>query len=106
VAQLSHKPEGTVFSRRGLSKQTRIRPLFLAKILQVLGRAGLLRSHRGLQRGYSINRLASEITLLVEPKRIAALFKEFGSAWWERPGLLAKTKKKPVSVGLLRNQGD
>ena len=64
VAHLSHKPQGTIFPRQEISRQTKIPPPFLAKILQVLNRAGVLRSHRGLQRGYSINRPASEITLL------------------------------------------
>jgi len=64
VAHLSHKPQGTIFPRQEISRQTKIPLPFLAKILQVLNRAGVLRSHRGLQRGYSINRPASQITLL------------------------------------------
>jgi len=36
------------------------------------------------------------VTLLVGPKRIAALFKELGRGLWKRPDLLAETKDKPT----------
>jgi Sec-independent protein translocase protein TatA len=36
------------------------------------------------------------VTLLVGPKRIAALFRELGRSLWERPGLQAKTKNEPT----------
>lgn len=34
------------------------------------------------------------ISLLVGPKRIAALFRELGRALWEKPELLAKSEQK------------
>jgi len=60
----STKPVGTVVSRAEASRYTKIPTLFLAKILQTLTRAGLLRSHLGAQRGYSLVRSANQISLL------------------------------------------
>ena len=64
AALLSLKPAGTVFARSEVSKQTKVPSTFLSKILQTLTRAGLLRSHRGAQRGYSLSRSPAKITLL------------------------------------------
>jgi Rrf2 family protein len=64
VALLSLKPPGAVVSRRELSKGARVTSAFISKILQTLTRAGLLRSHRGAQRGYSLARRPERITLL------------------------------------------
>ncbi len=60
----STKPVGTVVSRAEASRYTKISTLFLAKILQTLTRAGVLRSHLGAARGYSLARPAGEISLL------------------------------------------
>ncbi len=59
----STRPVGTVVSREEASRKTNISTLFLAKILQTLTRAGVLRSHLGAQRGYSLARPAEEMSL-------------------------------------------
>ncbi len=64
VALLSLKPAGTVFARSEVSRQTKVTSAFLSKILQTLTRAGLLRSHRGARRGYSLSRSPARISLL------------------------------------------
>lgn len=64
AALLSLEPPGTVFARQALSQKTRVPAAFLSKILQTLTRAGILRSHRGSQRGYSLYRPPKEISLL------------------------------------------
>ena len=64
VALLSLQPVGTVFGRREVSKQVKVTSAFLSKILQTLTKAGLLRSHRGIQRGYSLSRSPARISLL------------------------------------------
>ncbi len=64
TALLSLEPPGTVFARKALSQKTMVPAPFLSKILQTLTRAGILRSHRGSQRGYSLARPAREISLL------------------------------------------
>lgn len=63
LVYFSTKPAGTVFSRAEASSETRVPTLFLAKILQMLTRAGILRSHLGAQRGYSLVRSADEVSL-------------------------------------------
>ncbi len=60
---LSTRPVGTVVSRREASRQTKIPSGFLAKILQTLARAGVLRSHLGALRGYSLARPAEQVSL-------------------------------------------
>ena len=64
VGYFSTKPVGTVVSRKEASQKTKIPSLFLAKILQTLTRAGVLRSHLGASRGYSLVRPADQISLL------------------------------------------
>lgn len=60
----STRPVGTIVPRAEASRKTKIPTLFLAKILQTLTRAGVLRSHLGAQRGYSLSRPAGEVSLL------------------------------------------
>jgi len=64
AAFLSLEPLGTVFLRREVSRYTKIPYAFASKILQELRKVGLLRSHRGSQRGYSLARPARQISLL------------------------------------------
>lgn len=64
VGYFSTKPAGTVVSRKEASQKTKIPSLFLAKILQTLTRAGVLRSHLGANRGYSLVRPANQVSLL------------------------------------------
>jgi Rrf2 family protein len=59
----STRPLGAVVSRREASRQTKIPTGFLAKILQTLARAGVLRSHLGAERGYSLARPADQVSL-------------------------------------------
>ncbi|MGH8004405.1 MAG: RrF2 family transcriptional regulator [Limisphaerales bacterium] len=63
VVYFSTQPAGTIVSRAEASRQTKISTLFLAKILQTLTRAGVLRSHLGAQRGYSLVRPADQVSL-------------------------------------------
>ena len=64
AAFLSLEPLGTVFPLREISRRTKIPYAFVSKILQALTKAGLLRSHRGSQRGYSLARPTRQINLL------------------------------------------
>jgi Rrf2 family protein len=64
VALLSLQPAGTVFGRHEVSKQVKVTSAFLSKIFQTLTRSGLLRSHRGIKRGYSLSRSPARISLL------------------------------------------
>ena len=64
AALLSCKPVGTVFARQAVSNQAKVPAGFLSKILQTLTRAGILHSYRGRERGYSLARPASRISLL------------------------------------------
>src|SRR3990172_2548771 len=64
AALLSLERLGTVFPRREVSRRTKIPYAFVSKILQALTKAGLLHSHRGAQRGYSLARAARQISLL------------------------------------------
>ncbi|MCI0405339.1 MAG: Rrf2 family transcriptional regulator [candidate division Zixibacteria bacterium] len=59
----STRPAGTIIPREEASRKTKIPSLFLAKILQTLTRAGVLRSHLGAERGYSLARPAEEMSL-------------------------------------------
>ena len=60
----STRPVGAIIPRAEASRKTKIPTLFLAKILQTLTRAGVLRSHLGARRGYSLSRPAEEVSLL------------------------------------------
>jgi Rrf2 family protein len=64
AAFLSLERSGTVFPRREVSRRTKIPYAFVSKILQALTKAGLLHSHRGSRRGYSLVRPARQINLL------------------------------------------
>ncbi len=59
----STRPVGTIIRREEASRKTKISTVFLAKILQTLTRAGVLRSHLGAFRGYSLSRPANQISL-------------------------------------------
>ena len=57
-----------------ISEVTKVPPAYLAKVLQNLNRAGLVRSHRGLYGGFSQGKLPAELTIwevvqAVEPIR-------------------------------------
>ena len=46
-----------------IAKKQKVPKSFLAKIAQILTRAGIMRSHRGLKGGFSLAKPASSITL-------------------------------------------
>jgi Rrf2 family protein len=62
VAYLAGHPAGLVFTTGQLSRQTEIPASFLSKILQVLTHSGILDSHRGNVRGYSLSRPHGQIS--------------------------------------------
>lgn len=64
AAFFSTRPAGAIIPRAEVSRMTKIPSLFLAKILQTLTRAGVLRSHLGAQRGYSLSHPAEAVSLL------------------------------------------
>lgn len=55
--------DGQPFSAAGVAEAEQIPPFYLAKVLQDLGRAGLLKSARGRGGGFYLSRPAEEITL-------------------------------------------
>lgn len=62
VAYLAARPAGTVCSNRDLSRRTKVPPNYLSKILQQLTQSGILTSHRGCVRGYSLSRAAARVS--------------------------------------------
>lgn len=54
---------GHLFSAQGLSDCTKIPLPTVSKILNLLGKAGLLISHRGLKGGFTLSRSANEISM-------------------------------------------
>jgi Rrf2 family iron-sulfur cluster assembly transcriptional regulator len=56
--------DGKPFSAAGVAEAEQIPPFYLAKVLQDLGRAGLLKSARGRGGGFFLSRPADEITLI------------------------------------------
>jgi Rrf2 family protein len=63
-ALLAALPEGWSLSGAALAAFHALPPAYMAKTLQALSRAGLLRAERGLQGGYRLARPADAITLL------------------------------------------
>lgn len=55
--------QGKPFSAAGVAEAEGIPPFYLAKVLQDLGRAGLLKSARGRGGGFYLSRPADQITL-------------------------------------------
>ena len=64
VLHLSSQKEGSIVSRRDISKQMDIPDQFLGKVAQQLARAGLIEIVQGAKGGYR---------LLVEPSKISLL---------------------------------
>jgi Rrf2 family protein len=64
MIHIASLPEGTIALRRDIARVQRIPPEFVAKILQSLVRASLLRSTRGSGGGFSLARTTEEINLL------------------------------------------
>ena len=59
---LAERPERASQSAKDISDAYGVPPQLLAKILQRLTKVGLLRSHAGINGGYSLTRPASEIS--------------------------------------------
>jgi Rrf2 family protein len=62
VSATDAPPPSTAQSAKDIAEAYHIPPQLLAKILQVLARAGLLVSHAGTHGGYALARPATEIT--------------------------------------------
>jgi Rrf2 family transcriptional regulator, iron-sulfur cluster assembly transcription factor len=63
LTYLARQPAGDVVESADIAAALDISPTFLSKILQRLGRAGLVNGHRGAVRGYSLAREAAEINV-------------------------------------------
>ena len=63
MAALAGASPGQALTLQEVAAQDNLPPGFLSKIFQKLVRHGLIRSHRGIQRGYTLASPASEITL-------------------------------------------
>ena len=59
---LAEQTGGDAYSAKEIAEAYHIPPQLLAKILQTLGKAGLLVSHAGTNGGYALSRSAEEIT--------------------------------------------
>ncbi|MGD2108406.1 MAG: Rrf2 family transcriptional regulator [Phycisphaerae bacterium] len=55
---------GDVAPTQGIAKLTKVPPGYLPKVLQMLGRAGLVESRRGLGGGFRLAKPAEELTVL------------------------------------------
>ena len=64
VCLAARNGEGRPFSAAGVAEAEQIPPFYLAKVLQDLGRAGLLKSARGRGGGFYLSRPADEIFLI------------------------------------------
>lgn len=62
AAALASHPDESMVTQR-LAELTKVPPGYLSKVLQALGRAGLVRSRRGLGGGFELTRGATEITV-------------------------------------------
>jgi FeS assembly SUF system regulator len=63
MTQMARRTERTLYTARGLAAETKIPLPTVSKILKLLAAGGLLASHRGVKGGYSLARLATEITV-------------------------------------------
>lgn len=63
VICLANRPESPLTTQQ-IADLTRVPAGYLAKVLQALGRAGLVQSQRGLHGGSSLTRPPAEITVL------------------------------------------
>jgi Rrf2 family protein len=56
--------DGTPLTTRQIAEQTRVPSGYLSKVLQALGRAGLVQAQRGLYGGFVLARALDELTIL------------------------------------------
>ncbi len=47
-----------------IAEQTRVRPAYLSKVLQALGRAGLVQAQRGIHGGFELVRSPDQVSIL------------------------------------------
>ena len=118
---LAERPAGTVCPAPEIAKAQGIPVGFLSKILQKLSSHGLLRSHRGRQRGYSLARPPRKITLRQILEAIEGMDLSERCLFWEhrcgdrdpcllhrewsqiKPRLLARMERKTL-VDLARGE--
>jgi Rrf2 family protein len=70
MAWLALSPDQLVPTQT-LAKATNIPPHYLAKVLQMLAQADLIKGRRGVRGGYKLTRAASQITLLEVVRSVA-----------------------------------
>lgn len=63
ILELSAQPFGEYVQTRVIAEKRQISGLFLAKTIQILARAGLVQTQRGVQGGVRLSRPGSTITL-------------------------------------------
>lgn len=63
MACLAARPDESL-TAGALAKQTQVPPDYLAKVLQQLGTAGLIKGRRGVGGGYALTRSASDIKMI------------------------------------------
>jgi len=63
VLYLARQDHGRVTMLSAIAEAEHISPLFLAKVFQVLTKAGVVKSHRGAKGGFSLVRPTADITL-------------------------------------------
>jgi Rrf2 family protein len=60
---MAHVPESCLTTQQ-IAEATRVPPGYLSKVLQALGRAGLVTSQRGLRGGFTLARGPEEVSVL------------------------------------------
>ena len=63
VVDLASRPDGAVVPRARIQERQDVPAAYLAKIVQALARAGLVRTHPGARGGVALGRAPAEITL-------------------------------------------
>ena len=63
VVDLASRPSGAVVPRSSIQERQDVPAAYLAKIVQALARAGLVRTHPGAHGGVALGRPADDITL-------------------------------------------
>jgi Rrf2 family protein len=63
AVHLAKQPRGSVISLTEISQAQNIPDKFLAKIFQSMTRAGILKSHRGVRGGFSLEKMPKKISI-------------------------------------------
>ncbi len=64
IIYLAGQPYGKVTPLSEISEQQQVPEKFLAKIFQNLSKSGLIKSHRGVKGGFSLNKAADKLTVI------------------------------------------